>query len=708
MSMMARLGAGGPMRMGGPSGMLGSDASQLGDARFDRKVVRRVLRFARPYRWMLLAYLGVIVAVAVVQLVPPLIFRQIIDEAIPRGQGGDNTLLHVLAVLAVAAAVASAGMAIVERWLSSRIGEGVIYDLRVSVFGHVQRMPVSFFTRTQTGALTNRLNSDVIGAQRALTTTIGGVASNVITLVTTLVAMALLEWRLTLLSLVVLPLFILPARRVGRKLQAVTRTQMDLNASMNTTMTERFNVSGALLVKLFGRADDEQASFADRADGVRRTGIKAALYGRTFFIALGLVGAIGTAAVYWVGGMQVVNGTLSLGTLVALAAYVTRLYGPLTALSNAHVDLLTAMVSFERVFEVLDAPVPLADRPGAVDLVRPQGLIELDDVHFAYPDAVVIPTLELDPAVGLTRLPGTNGVAGVSGATGNGVRGPRPGGPGGDGRDAGAGDAGASDGDGDGDDRDVSDGGGGRPDREVLHGVSATIEPGQLVALVGPSGGGKTTLSMLVPRLYDVSAGEVRVDGHDVRDLTQDSLHAAVGAVTQDPHLFHDTVGNNLRYARPDATDAELEAAARAAQIHDVIAGLPEGYDTVVGERGYRLSGGEKQRMAIARMLLKDPAVVILDEATSQLDSENEAAIQRALAEALVGRTSIVIAHRLSTITSADQILVLDAGRIVERGTHVDLLAAGGLYADLYRTLVRSEVAGPSRPEDDPTPLGLA
>ena len=665
------------MHMGG---MLGSDRSQLGDARFDRGVVRRVLRFARPYRTMLLVYLGVIVAVALVQLIPPLIFRQIIDEAIPRGiDQGDRGLLHLLAGLAVLAAMGSAALAIVDRWLSARVGEGVIYDLRVAVFGHVQRMPISFFTRTQTGALTNRLNSDVIGAQRALTTTIGGVASNLITLVTTLAAMAFLEWRLTLLSLVVLPLFIVPAKRVGRRLQAITRTQMDLNASMNTTMTERFNVSGALLVKLFGRAADEERSFAARADGVRRTGIRSALYGRTFFIALGLVGAIGTAAVYWVGGLQVIDGTLSVGTLVALAAYVTRLYGPLTALSNAHVDLLTAMVSFERVFEVLDAPLPLVDRPGAVDLVDPQGRIEFDRVRFTYPDKVIVPTLELDPSVGLVSVVGN----------GNGT-------------------------DGDGGDRDGGEPGDGDvlaepeagPGREVLRGVSATIEPGQLVALVGPSGGGKTTLSMLVPRLYDVSDGAIRIDGYDVRDLTQDSLHAAVGAVTQDPHLFHDTVGNNLRYARPDATDAELVEAARAAQIHDVIARLPEGYDTLVGERGYRLSGGEKQRLAIARMLLKDPAIVILDEATSQLDSENEAAIQRALAEALAGRTSIVIAHRLSTITTADQILVVDDGRIVERGVHGDLIAAGGLYADLYRTLVREDVQHVA--QDQSTALGLA
>jgi ATP-binding cassette subfamily B protein len=668
------------MRMGG--GMLGADPSQLGDARFDWGVVRRVLRFARPYRWMLVAYLVVIVAVALVQLAPPLLFRQIIDEAIPRGiDRGDRGLLHVLAGVAVLVAVGSAVLAIVERWMSARVGEGVIYDLRVAVFAHVQRMPIAFFTRTQTGALTNRLNSDVIGAQRALTTTIGGVASNLITLVTTLAAMAALEWRLTLLSLVVLPLFIVPAKRVGRRLQAITRTQMDLNASMNNTMTERFNVSGALLVKLFGRPADEERSFAERADGVRRTGVRSALYGRTFFIALGLVGAIGTAAVYWVGGLQVIDGTLSLGTLVALAAYVTRLYGPLTSLSNAHVDLLTAMVSFERVFEVLDAPLPLVDRPGAVDLVGPRGRIELDRVHFAYPDQVIVPTLELDPTVGV----------GYPVRDGNGVR------------DAGAEPEPA---DGDAEAPVVGDGGGGgggfgdaaaeeatAAGREVLHGVSAVIEPGQLVALVGPSGSGKTTLSMLVPRLYDVTGGAVRIDGHDVRDLTQDSLHEAVGVVVQDPHLFHDTIGNNLRYARPDATATEIEAATRAAQIHGVIDRLPEGYDTVVGERGYRLSGGEKQRLAIARMLLKDPAIVILDEATSHLDSENEAAIQRALAEALAGRTSIVIAHRLSTITAADQILVVDDGRIVERGRHADLLTAGGLYADLYRTLTREDRA---------------
>ena len=642
--------------------LLGADPSQLGDAKFDGAVARRVWRFARPYRWMLLALVATIVAMALVQLAPPLLFREIIDRAIPQaGRDGSRALLHLFAGLAVLAAFANGALALGERYLSARVGEGVIYDLRVALFTHVQRMPLAFFTRTQTGALTSRLNNDVIGAQQALTGTVGSVVSNLVTLVTTLVAMAALDWRLTLLSLAVLPLFIAPAKRVGRRLQVITREQMNLNASMNATMTERFNVAGALLVKLFGRAEDENRSFAARADGVRAAGVRSALVGRSFFIALGLVGAIGTAAIYWVGGLQVMSGDLSVGTLVALAALVTRLYAPLTALTNARVDLMSALVSFERVFEVLDAPVPLADRPGAVDLVEPRGAIEIDDVTFAYPTEPIVPTLELDPTIAVPSSGSSR-----SGGSGEGA-------------------AGAA---GDGPDRDDAD-------RAVLRGVSASIAPGELVALVGPSGAGKTTLSMLVARIYDVTSGAVRIDGHDVRDLTLDSLHAAIGVVTQDPHLFHDTVANNLRYARPSATDAELEAACRAAQIHDVIAGLPEGYDTVVGERGYRLSGGEKQRLAIARMLLKDPAIVILDEATSHLDSENEAAIQRALADALEGRTSVVIAHRLSTITAADQILVIDGGRVAERGRHAELLAAGGLYAELYHTLVRDGADGP-------------
>ena len=479
------------------------------------------------------------------------------------------------------------------------------------------------------------MNNDVIGAQRAVTGTLGSVVSNVVVVSANLAAIVALEWRFAVLTIVLLPLFVVPARRVGRKLQAITREQMDLNSSMNTTMTERFNVAGALLVKLFGRPAEETADFARRADGVRSTGVRSAVYGRTFFVALGLVGALAVALVYWIGGLLVIEGTMTVGTLVALATFVTRIYLPLTALGNARVDIMTAFVSFDRVFEVLDAPNPLADRPGAVDLVAPRGRVEIDDVRFAYPTGATVASLELE------------------------APGPSPAAPG----------------------------------ALVLDGVSATIEPGELVALVGPSGAGKTTLSMLLPRLYDVTGGAIRMDGIDVRDLTQESLRSAIGIVSQDPHLFHDTVGTNLRYARPGATDVELVAACRAAQIHDVLAALPEGYDTVVGERGYRLSGGEKQRLAIARVLLKDPAIVILDEATSHLDSENEAAVQAALAEGLAGRTSVVIAHRLSTITAADQILVLDRGRIVQRGTHESLVAAGGLYADLYRTLVRGSPA---------------
>jgi ATP-binding cassette subfamily B protein len=612
--------------------MLGADPALVAGATLSRGVTARVWRFAKPYRGLIAGFLAIIVASALISLVPLLLFRQILDDAIPNE---DRGLLNILAALVVAAALADAAMALGERYLSSRIGEGVIYDLRVSLFDHVQRMPMAFFTRAQTGALTSRLNNDVMGAQRAVTGTLGSVVSNVVTLVANGTAIVLLEWRFALIALILLPLFIIPAKRVGRRLQELTRQQMDLNASMNTTMTERFNVAGALLVKLFGHVDAETRDFAARADGVRAVGVRSAVYGRTFFVALGLVGALATAAVYWIGGQLAISGTMSFGTLVALAGFVGRIYGPLTQLTNARVDVMTAFVSFERVFEVLDAPSPIQDRPGAVDLVAPKGRIELDDVQFSYPDSPIVASLE---AVGP----------------------PRP-----------------------------EDG---EADRSlVLEGVTATIEPGQLVALVGQSGAGKTTLSGLIPRLYDVSGGAIRIDGIDVRDLTQESLRAAIGVVSQDSHMFHDTVGNNLRYGRPTATLAEVMAAARAAQIEDLIASLPDGLDTLVGERGYRLSGGEKQRLAIARMLLKDPAIVILDEATSHLDSENELLVQEALAVALAGRTSVVIAHRLSTIRAADKILVLDDGHIVQEGTHDDLLLAGGLYADLYRTLVREE-----------------
>lgn len=610
--------------------MMPSDPSVVEGASIDRGIIRRVATFARPYRAQIIGFLAAIITAALLGLVPPLVTKWIIDEAIPRADRGQ---LSLLAGLAVAAALADAVLSLVERWLSARIGEGLIYDLRVRVFDHVQRLPVAFFTRAQTGALVSRLNNDVIGAQRALTGTLGSVVSNVVVLVTTVAAMAALEWRLTIFAIALLPAFLIPARRVGTRLQSISREQMERNARMNSTMTERFGVAGAMLVKLFGRHDDEAERFSDDAAGVRDTGVRSAVLSRIFFSAVGLVGALGIAVVYWWGGLLVIDGDIELGTLVALGVLVQRIYQPLTALTNARIDVMTAFVSFERVFEVLDIRNPIQDRPGAVDLLDVRGEVELDDVWFTYPtaDDVSLPSL-----------------------------------------------AGAVP------DHDRSSG-------PVLKGVDARVAAGQLVAVVGPSGAGKTTLTSLLPRLYDVDSGAVRIDGVDVRDLTQESLRRAIGVVSQDPHLFHDTIAGNLRYAQPDASLDELREVCRAARIDHVISALPEGYDTVVGDRGYRLSGGEKQRLSIARMLLKDPAIVILDEATSHLDSENEAAVHAALGDALVGRTSLVIAHRLSTITTADQILVIDDGQVVESGRHDELVASGGLYADLYRTLVRGD-----------------
>ena len=534
------------------------------------------------------------------------------------------------------------------------------FDLRDKLFRHVQGMPLGFFTQTQTGALISRLNNDVIGAQRAFTTFLSTVIGNVINLGITLVAMFALEWRLTLLSLVILPFFLIPSRRVGARMADITRESMELNASMNTTMTERFNVSGAMLVKLFGRPRVEADDFASRASRVRDIGIKSAMYARVFMTAMTLVGALGTAAIYWIGGRMVISGTITIGDLAALSLLVVRVYLPLTALSNARVDVTSALVSFERVFEIIDMENPIVDAPDATELEDVRGGIEFDGVTFTYPSADESTLESLEDGAGRRtprRGPGRHIGAGITPVT-----------------TAPTYTASAE-------------------EREVLKGIDITIEPGQLVAIVGPSGAGKSTLLNLVPRLYDVTGGVLRIDGQDVRSVTQESLRAAIGVVNQDPHMFHDSVGANLRYANPDATDDQLVEATKAARIFDVIDALPDKFDTVVGERGYRLSGGEKQRLAIARMLLKDPAIVILDEATSHLDTENEALIQQALVEALDERTSLVIAHRLSTITSADQIIVVDDGRVVETGTHDELRALGGLYDSLYENLVRPEDA---------------
>jgi ATP-binding cassette, subfamily B, bacterial len=587
-------------------------------------VVWRILRFAKPYRLLIIVFVVLVVILAALAVAPPLLFKEIIDQGVLQG---NQRVVIILSLALAGLAVLQAVLGLVQRWFSSTIGEGLIFDLRTQVFDHVMQMPVAFFTRTQTGKLVSRLNSDVIGAQQAFTSTLSTVLTNLISLVLVLAAMIILSWQLTLAALIMLPIFLIPAKIVGRKLADLTRQQMQLNGDMSATMTERFSVSGALLVKLFGRVPEEHDRFADRAGAVRDVSVKIAMNGRFFFTSLGLVASLAVALVYGVGGSLAIDGVLTVGTLTALAALLAQLYGPLTQLTNLRVDVMNALVSFDRVFEVLDLVPMIRDAENA-EAVNGPASVSFEHVSFTYPSADEVSLASLESIASLDQ----------------------------------------------------------RPSGEVLHDVTFSVAAGQTVALVGRSGGGKTTMTHLIARLYDATSGTVSVADTDVKKLTQASLRATVGYVTQDAHMFHDTIRANLRYARPDATEAEMWEALDAAQIKSLVEKLPDGLDTVVGERGYRLSGGERQRLAIARLLLKAPSIVVLDEATAHLDSESEVAVQRALDLAMVGRTSIVIAHRLSTIRNADLIIVVDQGRIVQQGRHEDLLSEGGLYTELYRT----------------------
>ncbi len=602
--------------------------------KISRATLKRILEFARPHRRALVLYLGLSVLIAVLTVATPVLAGRVVDEIIG---GRSTTKVVVLALVIAGIAVLDAIVGIGERWQSSKIGEGLILDLRRAVFGHVQRMPVAFFTRTHTGSLVSRLNNDVIGAQRAFTWTLSGVVSNVIALTLSLVVMLRLSWQITLLALILLPVFVIPARRMGSRLAQLEREGADHNAAMTTQMTERFNAPGATLVKLFGRPKREEAEFGRRAERVAEIGVRSAMGEYVFMTSLALVSALALALVYGLGGYLALQGDLEAGTVVTLALLLNQLYAPLTALASARVDAMTALVSFERVFEVLDLAPLITERNDP--LTVPDGAVgvEFDDVRFSYPAADKVSLASLEDVA-------------------------------------------------------VLDGRGGN---EVLHGISFRAEPGHLVAIVGTSGSGKSTIASLIPRLYDADSGAVRVGGVDVRDLSFESLRETVGLVTQDGHLFHESVRDNLRFARPEATDEELWDALRTARLAELVAELPEGLDTVVGERGYRFSGGERQRLTIARILLAAPRVVILDEATAHLDNTSEAAVQAALADALAGRTAIVIAHRLSTVRDANLILVVEDGVVVERGTHDELLAHDGRYAELHRTRADAGMMSP-------------
>jgi ATP-binding cassette subfamily B protein len=673
------------------------------------RLLKRVLGYSRPYRWQIVAMLVLILVSAGLTLLTPLLMRDLVDRTIP---SGDVRRLVGLSLAILLIPALGGVLNVFQRRLNARVGEGVIFDLRTALYAHLQRMSLRFFTHTKVGELMSRLNSDVVGAQNAISNTIVGILMNLVQVVAVLAVMLTLEWRLTLVSIAILPLFILVARRLGVRLREISRAQMDVNAQMNAMMNETLNIGGALLVKLFGRTGLETSRFADRAARVRDMGVERAVIGTAFFVLIGLISAVGTALVFGIGGYLVISGSFTLGTIVAFSAYLSYLYSSLQGLANAPVEFANSVVSFERVFEVIDLPLDIQEKPGAIELRAVSGELVFDGVSFQYKvdEKGLLSSVErhgsmhtITAALSGDGGRGTNGgSARKEGAT------PPP-----DGKDAGeerAAPPARADFDlederfNPADERlnptgerldsavELEEEGGetlrarSQAREAALQDIDFRVAPGQLVALVGPSGAGKTTLTYLIPRLYDPIEGCISIDGHDLRDVTLASLSAQIGMVTQETYLFHDTIRTNLVYARLDATQAELEAACRAANIHDFIAGLPDGYDTVVGERGYRLSGGEKQRLALARVILKDPRLLVLDEATSHLDSESEALIQEALKRVMAGRTSIVIAHRLSTILSADQILVLDRGQIVEHGQHHELLAAGGLYAQLYHT----------------------